>query len=93
MSVLRCVTTINTFKPQSVNINLVFVAVVTFVIGNAMALVLPSKGKIGRFINPGPVGSRNQTLIANWLIVCSSTKRSTLPSASCVLLLPLLLKL
>ena len=51
----RIVTTINSFKPQSVQIHLVFVAVITYIIGNAMALVLPSKGRIGRLLNPGPV--------------------------------------
>ena len=51
----RTVTTINTFKPQSIHIHLVFVAVITYIIGLAMANFLPSKGKIGRIINPGPV--------------------------------------
>jgi hypothetical protein len=55
--VVRTVTTINTFKPQSIHIHLVFVAVITYIIGLAMANILPNKGKIGRIINPGPVSS------------------------------------
>lgn len=51
----RILTTISEFKPQAVGVHLVFVAVVTYVIGNMMAFVLPSKGRIGRLINPGPV--------------------------------------
>jgi hypothetical protein len=55
----RTVTTINTFKPQSIHIHLVFVAVITYIIGLAMANLLPDKGKIGRIINPGPVSCRS----------------------------------
>jgi NADH:ubiquinone oxidoreductase subunit 2 (subunit N) len=54
----RIITTINTFKPQSVQIQLVFVAVITYILGNAMALVLPAKGWLGRMLNPGPVSHR-----------------------------------
>jgi hypothetical protein len=54
---IRTVTTINTFKPQSIHIHLVFVAVITYIIGLAMANLLPNKGRIGRIINPGPVSS------------------------------------
>lgn len=32
-----------------------FVAVITYIIGLAMANLLPNKGRIGRIINPGPV--------------------------------------
>jgi OPT oligopeptide transporter protein len=49
------VTTINTFKPQSVHIHLVFVAVITYILGTFMANVIPRRGALGRFINPGPV--------------------------------------
>ena len=35
-------------KPQSIHIHLVFVAVITYIIGLAMANILPNKGKIGR---------------------------------------------
>jgi hypothetical protein len=51
----RILTTINEFKPQMVPIHIVFVAVVTYIIGNLMAFILPSKGWLGRLINPGPV--------------------------------------
>jgi hypothetical protein len=54
------VTTINTFKPQSVHIHLVFVAVITYILGTALATIIPRKGAIGRMLNPGPVSPMNK---------------------------------
>ena len=38
-------TTINRFKPQALSIHIVFVAVITYVLGVFMASIIPSKGK------------------------------------------------
>jgi hypothetical protein len=48
-------TTINTFRPQPVMIHAVFVVVLSYVFGRVLAKILPSKGPIGRILNPGPV--------------------------------------
>jgi hypothetical protein len=48
-------TTINTFRPQPVSIHAVFVVVLSYVFGRLMHAILPSRGKIGRILNPGPV--------------------------------------
>jgi hypothetical protein len=48
-------TTINTFRPQPVMIHAVFVVVLSYVFGRMMHQFLPSKGLIGRILNPGPV--------------------------------------
>jgi hypothetical protein len=52
---VRTLTTINSFRPQAVPIHAVFVAVMSYVMGRVMHVILPSKGPIGRFLNPGPV--------------------------------------
>jgi hypothetical protein len=48
-------TTINTFRPQPVMIHAVFVVVLSYVFGRVLHKILPSKGPIGRILNPGPV--------------------------------------
>ena len=63
--VIRTITTINTFKPQAVHIHVVFVAVLSYLLGEAMAKFLPSKGRIGRILNPGPVCSFRQSQFGN----------------------------
>jgi hypothetical protein len=49
--------------------------------GTAMAKFLPSKGRIGRIINPGPVSFTEQHRAQCILTVLSSTRKSTLPYA------------
>lgn len=50
-------TAINTFKPQPVHIHLVFLVVLSYVLGMGCEKLLPKRGKIGRFLNPFPVCS------------------------------------
>lgn len=50
------ITTINSFKPQSVHIDVVFIAIISYILGRFLAVVLPKKGRIGAILNPGPVG-------------------------------------
>jgi hypothetical protein len=47
--------TIYYFKPQTALVSQVFLAVVSYVIGEAMAKVIPTSGWIGRLFNPHPV--------------------------------------
>ena len=46
------------FKPQVIYVSVVFLAVVSYILGEAMAFVLPSRGPLGRFLNPGPFNSK-----------------------------------
>lgn len=48
-------TAINTFKPQPVHIHLVFLVVLSYVLGMGCEKLLPKRGRIGRFLNPFPV--------------------------------------
>ena len=62
-------TTINTFRPQPVMIHAVFVVVLSYVFGRLMHQLLPSKGPIGRILNPGPVSQLYNILFDRLLIV------------------------
>jgi len=42
------------FKPQTIYVSSVFLCVIAYVLGEAMAKVLPSKGVIGSYLNPHP---------------------------------------
>jgi hypothetical protein len=50
--------TINHFKPQPMAVHFVFIVVIAYVLGKFMERILPSRGRIGRILNPGPVGTR-----------------------------------
>ncbi|KAJ6786130.1 hypothetical protein PWT90_04865 [Aphanocladium album] len=56
------------FKPQPVYIPAVFIAVVAFMLGEAMSLLIPRRGALGRFLNPGPFNVKEHlavTIMAN----------------------------
>ncbi|KAF2399029.1 OPT superfamily oligopeptide transporter [Trichodelitschia bisporula] len=74
------VTTINTFKPQSIHIHLVFVAVITYIMGMGLAAILPSKGRLGRILNPGPFNKKEHAAIC---IMCAASAAT--PEAMTVL--------
>jgi OPT oligopeptide transporter protein len=46
--------TIYYFKPQTVYVSVIFLAVISYVLGQAMATVLPRTGFLGRLLNPCP---------------------------------------
>jgi hypothetical protein len=52
------VTTISTFKPQLVNINHVFLAVLSHFLGRGLEKLTLRKSRIGRFLNPHPVSDK-----------------------------------
>lgn len=45
------------FKPQTLAVSTLFLLVLSYWFGNAMAMALPSRG-IFRWINPGPFNSK-----------------------------------
>lgn len=51
------------FKPQTVNVSPVFLAVVSYMLGEAMAYGIPRKGPIGRFLNPHPFTKKEHLAI------------------------------
>ncbi|KAK2590583.1 hypothetical protein QQS21_011729 [Conoideocrella luteorostrata] len=56
------------FKPQAISIPTAFIAIIAFLLGEAMALGIPRKGRIGRFLNPGPFNIKEHlaiTIMAN----------------------------
>ena len=49
--------TIYYFKSQTVVVSTVFLAVISYVLGEAMSNFIPRKTWLGRFLNPHPVSS------------------------------------
>lgn len=45
------------FKPQTVNVNVIFLEIIAFVMGEATTLI-PRWGPVGKFINPGPFSQK-----------------------------------
>lgn len=55
--------TIYTFKPQQLSVSVIFLAVISYALGEIMALVLPRKGVVGKWLNPFPFNSKEHTAI------------------------------
>jgi len=51
------------FKPQTVSVSTVFLAVITYMLGEFMAFVIPRKGIIGRWLNPHPLNVKEHLAI------------------------------
>ena len=51
------------FKPQVIYVSIVFITVISYVLGEAMAFGIPRKGAIGRLLNPGPFNSKEHAAI------------------------------
>lgn len=51
------------FKPQSISISASFLAIISYLMGNGMALVIPRKGRIGHLLNPGPFNIKEHLAI------------------------------
>ncbi|OCL08353.1 OPT superfamily oligopeptide transporter [Glonium stellatum] len=65
--------TIYYFKPQSVVVSTVFLAIISFVLGEAMAAFIPRKTFIGRLLNPHPFNSKEHAAI---LVMASAAANS-----------------
>lgn len=64
------------FKPQPVTISTIFLAVISYVLGKFLELVIPRKGAIGRFLNPHPVRTSTSCTAKSELTASSSTAKS-----------------
>lgn len=51
------------FKPQTIYVSSVFLCVIAYVLGEAMAKVLPSKGVIGSYLNPHPFNMKEHAYV------------------------------
>jgi hypothetical protein len=47
--------TIYYFKPQTLSVSTIFLGVISYVIGELMARIIPRWGWLGRLLNPHPV--------------------------------------
>lgn len=55
--------TIYYFKPQTVFVSVIFLAVISYVLGNALEFVIPKSGFIGRWFNPHPFNIKEHAAI------------------------------
>ncbi|PMD19683.1 peptide transporter MTD1 [Hyaloscypha hepaticicola] len=63
------------FKPQTVSVSTVFLAVITYMLGELMAFIIPKKGIIGRWLNPHPFNVKEHLAI---VIMANSASISAL---------------
>ncbi|KAG1891165.1 OPT oligopeptide transporter protein-domain-containing protein [Suillus subluteus] len=62
------------FKPQTVYVSLMFLAIISYVIGLAMETFIPRHGLL-RYLNPGPFNKKENAFI---IIMCSAAANSAL---------------
>ncbi|KAF2398970.1 oligopeptide transporter [Trichodelitschia bisporula] len=55
--------TIYYFKPQTISVSTVFLAVISYCLGELMAFLIPRKGLIGRWFNPHPFNNKEHAAI------------------------------
>lgn len=63
------------FKPQVIYVSLVFLTVIAYVLGEAMAYIIPRTTRFGRFLNPGPFNLKEHAAIS---IMASAGAQSAL---------------
>jgi len=51
------------FKPQTILVSVTFLTVVAYPLGEALAFIIPRKGKIGHILNPFPFNSKEHAAI------------------------------
>ncbi|KAG1877966.1 OPT oligopeptide transporter protein-domain-containing protein [Suillus subalutaceus] len=62
------------FKPQTISVSLMFLAIISYVIGLAMETFIPRHGLL-RYLNPGPFNKKENAFI---IIMCSAAANSAL---------------
>lgn len=77
------------FKPQTLSVSTLFLLVLSYWFGNALHILLPSKG-IFKWFNPGPFNSECHHIYYALYALTRSQSRNMLLSSSCLPLLRLL---
>lgn len=65
------------FKPQSVSVSIIFLTVISYVAGNAMAYLIPQRGPIGRWLNPHAFNAKEHLAIVIMSSSASESARAT----------------
>jgi hypothetical protein len=63
------------FKPQTIYVSVVFLTVLAYILGEFMAVAIPRRGAIGRFLNPGPFNMKEHAAIT---LMASAASQSAL---------------
>ncbi|RDW63662.1 hypothetical protein BP6252_11207 [Coleophoma cylindrospora] len=70
------------FKPQVIYVSLMFLTVVAYAAGEAMSLLIPRWGPIGRFLNPHPFNMKEHAAIVIMASSASTSATSTIVVAA-----------
>jgi OPT family oligopeptide transporter len=65
------------FKPQTIFVSIVFLSVLAYILGEAMASFIPRWGPVGRFLNPGPFHLKEHASIALMASAATQTALAT----------------
>lgn len=63
------------FKPQTIFVSIVFLTVLAYILGEFMAFIIPRKGAIGLFLNPGPFNMKEHASVT---LMASAASQSAL---------------
>jgi len=63
------------FKPQTIYVSVVFLTVLAYILGEGMAIIIPRRGVVGRFLNPGPFNMKEHAAIT---LMASAAAQSAL---------------
>lgn len=63
------------FKPQTIFVSVIFLTVLAYILGEAMSILIPRKGAIGRFLNPFPFHMKEHASIT---LMASAASQSAL---------------
>lgn len=69
--------TIFMFKPQSVSVSIIFLTVISYVGGHGMAVMIPQRGVLGKWLNPHPFNSKEHLAIVIMSSSASEAARAT----------------
>ncbi|KAL1627518.1 hypothetical protein SLS56_006342 [Neofusicoccum ribis] len=72
------------FKPQTIYVSNVFLAVIAYVLGEFMSVAIPQKGVVGRFLNPGSFNLKEHAAVC---IMASAAAQSALSTQAVISLL------
>lgn len=63
------------FKPQTIYVSVIFLTVLAYILGEFMAIIIPRRGAIGHFLNPGPFNMKEHASIT---LMASAASQSAL---------------
>lgn len=69
--------TVYYFKPQAVFVSVIFLALISYITGEALAFIIPSKGWVGKWFDPHPFNKKEHAAIVIMASAAVSTPLAT----------------